>query len=184
MINAHVLSRKMESTEEDLVIQAQAGDHAAFEALYRIHLGLVYAICVRILSDRSMAEEVTQKIFIRVWIKLRSFRGSSQFSSWLYRFSVNMILDELKSLSARDPHNILKEQALSLASCSEPLPNLRLDLNRAIDSLPRQARIVFILHDSMGFTHEEMAEALKIATGTCKAQLSRARMLLRKALKR
>lgn len=179
-----MLSLKMESSEEKFVNQAQAGDHAAYEALYRSYLGRVYGICLRILSDRSTAEEVTQKIFVHVWIKLKSFRGSSQFSSWLYRLSVNMILDELKSSRARDPQKIAKEPALFRHPRSESLSNMRLDLNRVIDALPQQARTIFILHDSIGFTHEEIAEALDIATGTCKAQLSRARMLLRKALKR
>ncbi len=127
---------------------------------------------------------MTQKILIHAWIKLNSFRGDSRFSSWLYRLSVNMIFDELKLAGARDDQNIGKKQTVFFAaSCSEPVRNLRLDLNSAIDSLPRQARIIFVLHDMAGFTHEEIADAMKLAAGTCKAQLSRARRLLREALK-
>jgi RNA polymerase sigma-70 factor (ECF subfamily) len=184
MVISQALMQKTDYPEDDLILQAKAGSHAAFEALYRKHLGRVYAICARILSDRSWAEEVTQKIFIHAWIKLNSFRGDSRFSSWLYRLSVNMIFDELKLVGARDDQNIGENQtALFVASCSEPVRNLRLDLNSAIDSLPRQARITFVLHDMAGFTHEEIAVAMKLAAGTCKAQLSRARRLLREALK-
>jgi RNA polymerase sigma-70 factor (ECF subfamily) len=96
MITPLRLMQKTDDPEEELVMQAQAGSHAAFEALYRMHLGHVYGICMRILTDRSRAEEVTQKIFIHAWVKLQSFRGESRFSSWLYRLSVNMILDQLK----------------------------------------------------------------------------------------
>jgi RNA polymerase sigma-70 factor, ECF subfamily len=184
MFTSQAVMQKTNYPEEDLVLQAKAGSHPAFEALYRMHLERVYGICMRILSDRSRAEEATQKIFIHAWMKLKSFRGDSRFSSWLYRLSVNMIFDELKSVGKNDdPGTAIEETVFLTASCSEPVRNLRLDLNRAIDSLPRQARIIFVLHDLVGFTHEEIAETMKLASGTCKAQLSRARRLLRETLK-
>jgi RNA polymerase sigma-70 factor, ECF subfamily len=170
--------------EEEFVLQAKAGSHAAFEVLYRMHLGRVYGICMRILSDRSRAEDVTQKIFIHAWIKLPSFRGDSRFSSWLYRLSVNMLFDELK-LAGRNNNPDIRgdEMGLTDVPSLDPGPGLRLDLNHAIDSLPRQARLIFIMHDVSGFTHEEIAQAMKLAPGTCKAQLSRARRILREVLK-
>lgn len=184
MITPLRLMRKRDNPEEELVLQAKAGSHAAFEALYRMHLGHVYGICMRILSDRCRAEDVTQKIFIHAWMKLQSFRGDSRFSSWLYRLSVNMILDELKLVGWRNDPDIRNEQTkLTDALSFEPAHNLRLDLNNTIDSLPRQARIIFVMHDVAGYTHEEIAEAMKLAPGTCKAQLSRARRILREALK-
>ncbi len=177
------LMQKTDHLEEELVSQAKAGSHVAFEALYRMHLGHVYAICVRILSDRSRAEEVTQKIFIHTWMKLQSFRGDSRFSSWLYRVSVNIIFDELRLAGSKndlEPWNDLPEH--NDTPSYEPAQNLRLDLNDAIDSLPRQARIIFVMHDIAGFTHQEIAEAMQLAPGTCKAQLSRARKILREVL--
>jgi len=176
--------RKTEDPEEELVLQAKAGSPAAFEALYRMHLGHVYGICMRILTDRSKAEEATQKIFIHAWMKLQSFRGESRFSSWLYRLSVNMILDQLKLAGWKNDSGIRNEQTkLPDALSCEPSHNLRLDLNSAIDSLPRQARIIFVMHDIAGYTHAEIAEAMKLSPGTCKAQLSRARKILREVLK-
>jgi RNA polymerase sigma-70 factor, ECF subfamily len=184
MVTLQAVMQKTSFPEEDLILQAKAGSHPAYEALYRMHVDRVYGICMRILSDRSRAEEVTQKIFIHAWMKLNSFRGDSRFSSWLYRLSVNMIFDELKSVGKNtDPAAVMEEPVLLAASGSEPVRNLRLDLNRAIDSLPRQARIIFVLHDLVGFTHEEIAEKMKLASGTCKPQVSRARRLLREALK-
>jgi len=178
------LMRKTDDPEEELIMQAKAGSHAAFEALYRMHLGHVYGICMRILTDRSKAEEMTQKIFIHAWMKLQSFRGESRFSSWLYRLSVNMILDQLKLVGWKNDSEIRNEQTKFTGALSfEPSHNLRLDLNNAIDSLPRQARIIFVMHDIAGYTHEEIAEAMKLSPGTCKAQLSRARKILREVLK-
>jgi RNA polymerase sigma-70 factor (ECF subfamily) len=183
MVTSLRAMQKTDYPEEELVLQAQAGSHAAFETLYGMHLGRVYGICMRMLSDRSRAEEVTQKIFIHAWMKLHSFRGDSRFSSWLYRLSVNMILDEMKLLGWRNDPDVQNKQAeISDAPSFEPGQNLRLDLNRAIDSLPRQARLIFVMHDVAGFTHEEIAEAMKLAPGTCKAQLSRARRILREVL--
>jgi|WetSurMetagenome_2_1015567.scaffolds.fasta_scaffold58716_2 RNA polymerase sigma-70 factor, ECF subfamily len=178
------LMRKTDDPEEELVLQAKAGSHEAFEALYRMHLGHVYGICMRILTDRSKAEEITQKIFIHAWMKLQSFRGESRFSSWLYRLSVNMILDQVKMVGWKNDSEIRNEQTKFTGAPSfEPAHNLRLDINNAIDSLPRQARIVFVMHDIAGYTHEEIAEAMKLSPGTCKAQLSRARRILREVLK-
>ncbi len=184
MITPLRLMRKTDDPEEELVLQAKRGSHAAFEALYRMHLGHVYGICMRILMDQSKAEEVTQKIFIHAWMKLPSFRGESRFSSWLYRLSVNMILDQLKLVGWKNDPGIQNEQRISGSAPSfEPAHNLRLDINNAIDSLPRQARIIFVMHDIAGYTHEEIAEAMKLSPGTCKAQLSRARRILREVLK-
>jgi RNA polymerase sigma-70 factor, ECF subfamily len=184
MITPLQQTRKTDDPEEELVFQAKAGSHAAFEALYRMHLGHVYGICMRILSDRSRAEEVTQKIFVQAWMKLQSFRGESRFSSWLYRISVNMILDQLKLVGGKNVVDARNEETILIDPPSfEPAHNFRLDLNNAIDSLPRQARIIFVMHDIAGYTHDEIAESMKLAPGTCKAQLSRARRILREVLK-
>jgi RNA polymerase sigma-70 factor, ECF subfamily len=184
MITPLRLMQKRDDPEAELVLQAKTGSHAAFEALYRMHLSHVYGICMRILSDQSRAEEVTQKIFIQAWMKLQSFRGDSRFSSWLYRLSVNMILDHLKRFDWKNDSGVGNEENKLIGAPSfEPAYTLRMDLNNAIDSLPRQARIIFVMHDIIGYTHEEIANAMKLAAGTCKAQLSRARKILREMLK-
>ncbi len=177
---------KLAEVEEDsdLVGQARSGDHGAFEVLYRRYVGRVYAICLRILADRSKAEDLTQKIFVRVWTKLGSFRGESSFGSWLYRLSINAVLNELKSEEVWKSRTAAQEEASELASMREAVPAVQMDLDHAIAVLPKQARTVFVLHEVEGFSHEEIAAALGVAIGTCKAQLSRARRLLREALER
>ncbi|HMC18423.1 MAG TPA: sigma-70 family RNA polymerase sigma factor, partial [Gemmatimonadales bacterium] len=81
----------MQADPSDLIHRAQQGDQAAFEALYRAHVGRVYALCLRLTADRARAEELTQDAFVRAWERLASFRGESAFSSWLYRLTVNVV---------------------------------------------------------------------------------------------
>ena len=168
----------------DAVRRAQAGDQAAFEGLYREHVGRVYALCLRLSADRVLAEELAQDVFVRVWEKLPSFRGESAFSSWLYRLAVNTVLGKRRAegrhargaVALDDPDSDFEPAARS------PVPGLSLDLDRAIARLPPGARSVFVLHDVEGYEHQEIAELTGIATGTSKAHLFRARRLLREWL--
>ena len=164
--------------------RAQAGDQGAFEKIYREHVGRVFGICLRMLSNLSRAEELTQRIFVRAWMKLNSFRGESSFSSWLYRLSVNMVLNELQSCRRESgrPFDCDGSQIAPEPSVT-PSPNRQMDLEKAVASLPPQARIVFVMHDIEGYRHAEIADVLGVAVGTAKAQLFRARRLLREALK-
>jgi len=159
----------MHSDPTDLIQRAQQGDRAAFEALYRAHSGRVYALCLRLTADRALAEERTQDAFVRAWERLATFRGESAFSSWLYRLTVNEVLLERR---AERPRPAIGGAGIAL------------DLERAVAALPPGAREVFVLHDVEGYRHEEIAKLTGIAVGTSKAQLFRARRLLREALNR
>ncbi len=166
-----------------LVARAQAGDSSAFEIIYREHCSRVFGICMRMLADRSKAEELTQRIFVRAWVKLNSFRAEGSFSSWLYRLSVNMVIGELRLSQGKDSRTVDLENVTSAEEPrQEPRPDLQLDLERAIATVPPQARVVFVLHDIEGYKHEEIAEAMDVTVGTCKSQLFRARRILREAL--
>jgi RNA polymerase sigma-70 factor (ECF subfamily) len=165
------------------VAAAASGDRHAFERLYRAHVDRVYAICTRMLADRQLAEEVTQDVFVRVWQKLPGFRGESAFSSWLHRVAVNVVLSRRKRagiLGARTTD----DDVLDAAPSRPVFVGERLDLDAAIAGLPAGARRVFVLHDVEGFTHDEIGDQLGITSGGSKAQLHRARMLLRAALNR
>ncbi len=169
--------------EHDDVTAAARGDRSAFERVYRTHVDRVYSLCVRMLGDRVLADEVTQDVFVRVWQKLPGFRAESAFSTWLHRVAVNVILSRRKSTGIHQGRQA-DETALDEAP-SKPLPvGDRLDLEQAIAGLPNGARKVFVLHDVEGFTHEEIGDQLGITPGGSKAQLHRARMLLRAALTR
>jgi len=171
------------ATELRLVRQAQAGDLVAFERLYRENERKVFGLCFRMSSDPALAEELTQEVFVRAWRKLSSFRGESAFSSWLYPLTVNVALSERRSRRRRDARIIATEDPASLERAPRsPAPEAGFDLEKAMATLPPGARAVFVLHDVEGRTHEEIAQLLGLAPGTSKAQLHRARRLLREAL--
>ena len=165
------------------VTAAASGDRRAFERLYRTHVDRVYAICTRMLADRVLAEEVTQDVFVRVWQKLPGFRGESAFNTWLHRVAVNVVLSRRKRASIHGAR-IADDDALDDSPTRAVSVGERIDLDAAIAGLPAGARRVFVLHDVEGFTHEEIGEQLGITSGGSKAQLHRARMLLRTALNR
>ncbi len=172
----------------DDVALASQGDRRAFERIYRTHVDRVFSVCVRMVGDRARAEELTQDVFVRVWEKLGSFRGDSQFSTWLHRLAVNVVLNEREAEGrrrARHDDGVEDMDSISHGDVRAlPVPGLSLDLERAIATLPPGAKKVFVLHDVEGYTHEEIAQMLGVTSGGCKAQLHRARMLLRRMLTR
>jgi RNA polymerase sigma-70 factor (ECF subfamily) len=169
----------------ELIRRAQSGDRDAFEKLYRVHVGSVYALCLRLSGDPSRAEEHTQDAFVRAWRKLGTFRGDSAFTSWLHRIAVNVVFMAQRSERRRRARVFEVEDPASLATAArEERPGTHLDLERAIAGLPAGARTVFILHEVEGYRHQEISELTGLAVGTLKAQLHRARRLLREALDR
>jgi RNA polymerase sigma-70 factor (ECF subfamily) len=164
----------------ELLARAQAGDESAFERLYREHVGRVYALCLRMLADEPAAHERTQDVFVRAWERLASFRGESAFSTWLHRLAVNEVLMWLRARGRLREDSLSEGEGLTAATTTDP--GARLDLERAVAALPPGARRVLVLHDIEGFEHAEIAELLGIAEGTSKAQLFRARRLLREML--
>jgi RNA polymerase sigma-70 factor (ECF subfamily) len=169
--------------------RAAAGDRVAFERLYRKHVDRVYSLCARMVVDRNRAEELTQDVFVRAWEKLNLFRGESSFATWLHRLAVNVVLNDRKTEGRRRTRfeEEDEEQGMDrfVGVVGSPLPpGDLLDVEEAITRLPPGARRVFTLHDVEGYKHEEIAEMLGVTTGATKAQLHRARMLLRETLNR
>jgi RNA polymerase sigma-70 factor (ECF subfamily) len=171
------------SAEWALVSRARQGDLAAFEALYRKHVRRVYALCLRLSGNAALAEELTQEAFVRAWTKLAQFRGESAFSTWLHPLAVNVALAERRSRRSREAHAFLGDDvAADDRAALATDPGERLDVERAVASLPAGARAVFVLHDIEGYRHDEIAEMTGVTVGTSKAQLHRARQLLKERL--
>jgi RNA polymerase sigma-70 factor (ECF subfamily) len=166
--------------ETGLLRAATAGDRRAFEALYRRHVGRVYALCLRLTAESSTAEELTQEAFVRAWQQLAKFRGDSQFATWLHRLTVNVVYDHQRR--ARPWRRFWADSDTEDAEAPVFTPETTLDLDAAIRKLPARARTVFVLHDVEGWQHEEIAASTGTAIGTSKAHLHRARQLLREWL--
>jgi len=177
------VAKEVSSPEAALVDRAARGDIEAFEELYRANSGRVYVLCLRMTGDPALAEELAQEAFVRAWQKLGSFRGASAFSTWLHRVTVNVVLGHRRSTARRESRlQVVGEDFPGDAAAREAWPAESIDLERAVASLPDGARTVFVLHDVEGYRHREIALLTGIAVGTSKAQLHRARKMLRKAL--
>jgi RNA polymerase sigma-70 factor (ECF subfamily) len=132
-------------------------------------------------GNPATAEDLTQDTFVSAWRSLPGYEGRSRFSTWLHRIAVNVVLGHFRS-SGRRLDAVSGDEVEPVEQVVPAAPGLALDLERAIAALPTGARTVFVLHDVEGYTHDEIARMAGVAVGTSKAQLSRARALLRKAL--
>jgi len=172
------------SSDDETVRAAVAGDRKAFEVLYRRHADRVYGAVLRLAAyDHARAEDLTQEAFVRAWQKLEGFRFESAFGTWVYRLAVNVALMSIRARNA-DPVTILDDEHLpDITDIDNPVRAFERDeLEKAIAALPPRARAVLVLHDVEGWKHEEIATELSMAVGSSKAQLHRARGLLRRAL--
>jgi RNA polymerase sigma-70 factor (ECF subfamily) len=191
MLNAAMTvdSAPVEAVESDgdhaLVRAAGLGDARAFEQLYRRHSRRVYAVVWRLAGGHAArAEDLVQEAFIRAWQALPAFRYESAFSTWLHRLAVNTALMELRGRSGAEDRETDDSALGQLPSHDTAGGRMReqLDLERAVATLPERARAVLVLHDIEGWKHEEIAAELGMAVGSSKAQLHRARGLLRQRL--
>jgi RNA polymerase sigma-70 factor (ECF subfamily) len=182
-----------ELSESDAIEKAKLGDAEAFQTLYDRHKRRVYSLCLRMTANTAEAEDLTQEAFLQLYRKIATFRGESAFSTWLHRLSVNVVLMHLRKKglpvvsleeatqggSEEDtPRRDFGSEDVALAGSID-----RLQLQRAVDSLPPGYRTIFVLHDVEGYEHNEIASLVGCSIGNSKSQLHKARMKLRDLLK-
>jgi RNA polymerase sigma-70 factor, ECF subfamily len=178
----------VERSEGEAIAQAQRGDAVAFESRYNVHCQHVYRLCLRMIKIPAEAEDLTQQAFLQVFRQIRTFRGESGFSTWLHRVTVNVVLMHLRrkrpaeiSVEEFEGHNPNgkgpRERGSSDTSMFGAIE--RLNLMRAIRSLPPGYKRFFLLHDVIGYEHKEIAGLLKCSAGCSKSQLHKARKRLR-----
>ncbi len=170
-----------------LVQRARDGDVRAFERLYRENVSRVYALCMRLTRDVSTAEDCTQEAFINAWRSLGRFEIRSAFSTWLHRIAVNVVLSRRRQSAAWTEGTGTPIAQIADAAESEWTLDTAVEveeIEQAIGELPEGARDVLVLSGIYGYSHVEVAGMLGVAEGTCKAQLHRARALLRRRLQR
>lgn len=173
-----------------LVTAARGGDMRAFERLYRLHSSRVMGVCLRMTRRRDVAEDCVQQTFIRAWRNLAAFEGRSAFGTWLHRIAVNEVLTYARNHGTRVEASDVniddaagEEAAIELAVGPNALDaGDVMDVEQALATLPEGARHVVVLQAVYGYSHEEVADMLGIAVGTCKAQLHRGRRLLRERM--
>lgn len=170
-------------TEHDLITRVLAGDPGAERALYDRHVDQVWRMIYRFAGDGDRAADWTQETFIKVFQRLRDFRGEAKLGTWIGAIAVSVALSGIRS------HRRHAERAAPMEDGGEvAAPSNRHDghlkdrLDLAIAQLAEGYRSVFLLHDVEGYTHEEIGQMLGVTAGTSKAQLSRARARLRDTL--
>ena len=173
----------------DLCRMAEAGNIAAFELLYERYHRRTYSLCLRMTSNQTEAEDLTQEVFIQLFRKVGSFRGDSAFSTWLHRLTVNQVLMHFRKRNVKfektTEEGETPEQTVRGTENPFKMPIVdKIALESAIDQLPAGYKNVFVLHDVEGFEHEEVAKILGCSVGTSKSQLHKARLKLRKLLKK
>jgi RNA polymerase sigma factor (sigma-70 family) len=170
-------------------------DAERFERLYRSQADRVYGLCLRMTGDRQRAAELVQDVFVRAWRKVHLLREDVDPGAWLWRLATNVVLNEARARRRRYARFEFLEDVEALttlaagsrsprgaAPFATPLPVRQMDLATAIARLPARARTIYVLHDIEGFSTEEIAEQLEIASGTVRAQLHRARGIMRRVL--
>ena len=176
----------MTTADLELARRCHEGDAAAFEDVYRRHAGRLYNVVRRMLGSAEEAEDLVQEVFLQAHRKLGSFRGDSSLGTWLYRLAMNHCLDVLRNRQTKMAHLTDSMDAPNAAAVAAPGPALgavsRIDLERAIATLPPACRAAFLLHDVEGFGHTEVASILGISDGTSKSQVHKARLRIREKL--
>ena len=179
-------------SEAEAIERAKRGDTQSFEGLYSLHKRRVYSLCLRMTGNTAEAEDLTQEAFLQLYRKISTFRGESAFSTWLHRLTVNVVLMHLRK---KGLPSVSLEETLEPQQEDGPRKDIgardnvlagsidRLNLERAIESLPPGYRIIFVLHDVEGYEHNEIAEMMGCSIGNSKSQLHKARLKLRDLLK-
>jgi RNA polymerase sigma-70 factor (ECF subfamily) len=179
------------SADTDLISRAAGGDGSAFQALVERHRSMVYRVAYQFAGNHHDAEDIAQEVFIKVYRSLDRFRQDSQLSSWLYRIVMNACIDHRRRHSPAGSAPFGEEAEQKMLNTPEETPGpedrayageLGAVLERAVATLPKGQRIVFVMRHHQGLKLCEIAEALGLAEGTVKRQLHAAVHRLRQAL--
>lgn len=181
-----------------LVTRAQGRDAEAFQTLVLRYQDRVYNTAFRLTGDRALAEDLTQEVFLKAFKAMKKFKAKSSFSTWLYRITVNACTSEWRRASAQKRGKELPfpqgPEDGSGGRWEPPSPDgdpraaaerkeRNLLIQKAIESLDEDSRLVVVLRDIEGFSYEEIADIIERPVGTVRSRLHRARCDLREKLK-
>jgi RNA polymerase sigma-70 factor (ECF subfamily) len=174
--------------DRQLVRDARAGDHAAFEELVRRHAGRLHVVVRHLVDSAHDADEVTQEAFLRAWRGIGRFKGDAAFSTWLYRIGVNEAHRRRERAPSPQRETPLDEQVVEPRE-SRPGPAgaaehsaLRTALERAIADLHPDLRVPLVLRDVEGLTTADAAAVMELGEAAFKSRLHRARLTVRTAV--
>jgi len=170
--------------DQQLIERIRAGDPSAERALYDGHVDRLYRLVFRYVGEPDVAEDCVQETFIRAFDKLGDFRGDSALGTWLGAIAISTALNALRKRKRASGREAVWEEAETVAAPRVPgvEPDLKTRLHEEIDRLPEGYRMVFLLHDVEGYTHEEIAALMQRTASFSKSQLARGSRRLRQLL--
>jgi RNA polymerase sigma-70 factor, ECF subfamily len=182
-------------SDEDLMARVGEDDERAFAELVRRFQGRVMNLVSRVLNDRECGDDITQEVFVRVYVHRRNYRRGSKFSTWLFTIAANLAKNEIRRrvrrrnwFSLNALQEVLKDSAIVLADPTEGRESrmereqLQEAMGRAIATVPEKYRLALVLRDIDGLTYEEIAQVLGIPGGTVRSRINRARGMLKRKL--
>ena len=172
----------MPPTDQVTIRRAINGDESALRAIWTQHAPRIDALVRRLVGDPDQAADVAQEVWIQIFRALPGYRGDSQFSTWAHRIAVNRTLNALRSMRRVAKIEVDIEEDTSSVDNDGDRSLLAQTIDEAVRKLSPGARMVFVLHDVEGYTHEEIATELGITSGGSKSQLFKARAKLRRLL--
>ena len=180
----------MQLDENKLISRASGGDPSAFNQLMGMHEKRMYAVALRMCSNREDAQDCLQEAMLRVYRAIGGFKGQSSFGTWVYRITMNTCLDELRR--KKNKQNVsfdnLLDQGWSPADDSASPEKkvmqieMRKSISTSIQELPEDMRSAIIMRDIHGYSYDEIADILGVNVGTIKSRISRGREKLREKL--
>ena len=168
-------------SDEDLLELFVEGKTSAYEILVRRHEDRLFSLAFRMLGNRPDALDATQDAFVAAFRRAYTFRGDSSFGTWLYRIAINACKDVLRS-RARLPEPQSDPEPSGAAPGADEAVTQRVDLARALASLPEEYSRAVALHDLGGVPYDEIARIEVVPIGTIKSRISRGRRMLAEAL--
>jgi RNA polymerase sigma-70 factor, ECF subfamily len=190
--------RTMPISDDDLMCRFQQGDESGFRRLLERYQDRILNFVYRMVSDRYLAEDLTQEVFVRIYVNAGRYHPGSRFAPWLYRIASNMAINELRRrkrwrfvainnnpsdtdrnviTDIMDENTANPEQAFRQREASE-------EVSEALSKIPDKYRVPLILRELEGYDYEEISQILDIPRGTVKSRLNRGRALLETVLKR
>jgi RNA polymerase sigma-70 factor, ECF subfamily len=182
-------------SDEDLMAEAAEGSERAFSELVARYRSRVLNLVSRLLNDRESSDDISQEVFVRVYLHRKNYRRGAKFSTWLFTIAANLAKNEIRRRKRRRNWSSLDELQEQLHDSSlqlmDPKGNREAEVDsaqirgivgEAITTLPERYRLALVLRDVEGLAYEEIAQVLGIPGGTVRSRINRARLMLKKKL--
>jgi len=187
--------RVISLSDEDLMAEAAEGNERAFTELVNRYKSRVVNLVSRLLNDREASDDISQEVFVRVFLHRKNYRRGAKFSTWLFTIAANLAKNEIRRRKRRRNWTSLDEMQETLRDSSlqlmDPRANREGDVEvrqlqgivgAAIATLPERYRVALALRDIEGLAYEDIAQVLRIPGGTVRSRINRARLMLKKKL--